>query len=374
MDMLSNFELIFLTIFGVSLLIQLFYYLYFYIRIVSPPPTPVVDEKPPVSVIICARDEEENLQTYLPKVLEQEYPEFEVIVVDDCSSDDTETVLRTLAAKYPVLKYTRILKDEKFLHGKKLALTVGIKSAKYECLLFTDADCYPESRHWLASMSAHFTKGASVVLGYGGYVYKKGLLNNLIRFDGLFIALQYLTYAMRGFPYMGVGRNLAYQRSLFFKNKGFSSHYHLASGDDDLFVSEVANRRNTAVEYHREAHTRTLAKETFYNWIQQKKRHLTTSTHYSAGIILLLGLEPLSRIIYYGSFVILMVSLTFYPYVLAAFGLRLLFQIISIKYATKYLNEKYLLLSSLLYDILLPFIYLGLVLSNMVNRRKYQWT
>ena len=168
-----------LVVFAFSAAVQLFFYLVIYSRFAFFKTSIHKSESIPVSIVICARNEGENLEKYLPLVLEQDYPDFEVIVVNDCSADDTEDVLKRLTAKYTKLRTTFIKEDEKFRHGKKLALTVGIKSARNEWMLLTDADCFPESNQWLAEMAKNFTGNSSIVLGYGGYCSKKGFLNML---------------------------------------------------------------------------------------------------------------------------------------------------------------------------------------------------
>jgi len=234
---------IFIT-YAISWIIQLLYFLVFYIRIAFKiNQKSATEKKEPVSVIICAQNEAENLKNNLPAILEQNYENFQVIVVNDCSTDNSQDILSEMMTRYPNLYVTRIDKDEKFSHGKKLALTVGIKAAKNEWLLFTDADCKPADKNWIASMASNFTEKTDIVLGYGGSIKSKGLLNRLIRFDNLFIALQYFTFARAGIPYMGVGRNLAYRKSLFFKARGFASHHHIISGDDDLFVNQNASKK-----------------------------------------------------------------------------------------------------------------------------------
>jgi biofilm PGA synthesis N-glycosyltransferase PgaC len=362
---------LFLTVFAT----QLFYYLFFYLSINRKPLVSVVPtEKPPVSMVICARNEAENLQKYLPLFLEQDYPNYEVIVVNDCSDDESEYVLNELQKKYNHLRVTKIVKDMKFIHGKKLALTVGIKAAHNDWLLLTDADCRPESANWISAMASHFNEGNRIVLGYGGFNYRKGLLNNFIRYDSFFIALQYLTFAMRGIPYMGVGRNLAYRKSTYNSNRGFSSHHDLQSGDDDLFVNAVAKPDSTAVEYSLEAHTHTESKDRFSRWWFQKKRHLTTGWRYKLRDRLLLCAEPFSRIAFYGLFIVLLIFGVFPWILVSAFLLRTSIQLVVFNFALRRLNEKYLLLSSLLYDILLPFIYMGLIISNLHNHRGAKWT
>ncbi|MCD6598647.1 MAG: glycosyltransferase, partial [Bacteroidales bacterium] len=300
-----------LILFLLAAFIQFFYWGFFYSRLAFYKEKRKNSKACPVSVVICAKDEAENLKKYLPVILSQHYPDYEVIVVNDCSEDNTAEVLEEFEKKFAHLRTTIIKKDEKFTHGKKLALTIGIKAAKNEWLLLTDADCVPETPDWISGMQKNFTNDTSVVLGYGGYFYKKGLLNNYIRNDTLYTAIQYFSFAMAGIPYMGVGRNLAYRRSVFFENKGFSSHAKLASGDDDLFVNQIAEKKNTKVEFNTKSHTRSEAKNTFKKWVKQKKRHLTTGRYYDLKTKWLLGVEVLSRVIFYLLFISLILNMKF---------------------------------------------------------------
>ncbi|HPI45049.1 MAG TPA: glycosyltransferase [Tenuifilaceae bacterium] len=371
------YELIIAGVLLVSLLIQLYYYLGIYLRVALFKKTndnPSINtEKPPVSVVICARNEEENLKHFLPKVLEQNYPNYEVIVVNDCSADNSDIVLENFQKQYPHLKVTTIKEDEKFSHTKKLALTVGIKAAKNEWLLLTDADCIPQSDLWLATMAENFKGNTEVVLGYGGYLSEKGLLNKLIRFDTLLIAMNYLGLTLIGKPYMGVGRNLAYKRSLFFKNRGFASHSQIDSGDDDLFIREVANKTNTVVEFRHEAHTLSVPRKTYSNWIRQKRRHTSTSKYYSSGIKLLLGLEPFSRLLFFLSATVL-IALLYFPYVVGSMVIvRMIVKLSIIKAVMKKLNEKKILLTSLLWDFYSLYFYSKLLLLNSVTSKKTKW-
>ena len=366
-------ELILWIVLFLFFLIQVLYYLIVFGKVAFRK-SPVEQAAPqPVSVIICARNEAENLEAHLPIIMEQEYFDYEVIIVDDCSVDDTEDVLKRFKNIYPHLRSTAIKQDEKFVHGKKLAMTIGIKAAKNEWLLFTDADCMPENRQWISTMQTHFTDNKNIVLGYGGYKSLKGFLNKLIRYDTFFIALQYLGFAMTKMPYMGVGRNLAYRKSLFIKNKGFASHHHLFSGDDDLFVNEVANKNNTKVEIDPKSYTRTLQKTSFMDWFWQKGRHLTTSKKYQFKHKVMLMLEPLSRMLFYSLFASLIVLGIFPIFVVSAFFIRLLIQLSIIKLTMKRLHEEDLLLSSLLFDVALPFIYIALGLTNLFIPKPRKW-
>ncbi|HLO60695.1 MAG TPA: glycosyltransferase [Bacteroidales bacterium] len=369
----DNQAVIALIILLVSFLIQLFYYLGFYLKFVLYTKNEVPVSKEPVSVIICARNEADNLETYLPLILEQDYPDFEVIVVNDCSTDNTEDVLKNLAKKYSRLRTTTIREDKKFSHGKKIAVTLGIKAAKNDRLVFIDGDCKPESNKWLSSMASHFSETTSIVLGYGGYFTQPGFLNRYIRYDTMMIALQYMSFALWKIPYMGVGRNLAYKKSLFYAGNGFSRHFHLASGDDDLFVNENATAINTEIEFSPESHTRTAPKESFDKWFFQKKRHFTTNRMYKATHKLLLGLEPVSRLLFYAGLIYLLIVPGYWLWVLMLFVLRLAIQLIVIKKTMARLNEKNLLLISLLFDLMSLFINFGLLVTSRTRPSNYQW-
>lgn len=370
---ISILGLILLSAFLLCFLVQSIYYLFIYRKIGAWKPKPTAHSQEPVSIVICARDEEEKLEKNLPLVLSQEYPNYEVVVVNDCSQDDTGLVLERLQKQYPHLRTTTIKEDEKFSHGKKLALTIGIKSAQNEWLLLTDADCVPDSQQWLASMQRNFGPKNEIVLGYSGFNASKGLLNKLIRFDAFQIALNYLGLAMSHMPYMGVGRNLAYTRSLFFKNKGFASHAQILSGDDDLFINEVATAKNTIVEISAESITRSEAKKTFQSWHRQKRRHMATGYKYSTGQKFVLALEPLTRSFFYLLLVALLIMQVIWPAIIFIFLLRLIYQLIIFKKALDRLNEKKLLLLSLLFDFVLPYVLFAILIINRFSSRKNTW-
>jgi glycosyltransferase involved in cell wall biosynthesis len=369
-----EFLLTVFSIFALAAAIQLFYYLFFYLAVYVVKPSCANTKIQPVSVIICARNEAENLRNFLPAVLEQDYPDYEVIVVNDCSEDNSYDVLGKYLMQYPHLRISNVNKDPKFTHNKKFAQFIGIKAAKNDILLFTDADCQPESDKWLERMCSHFDDKTTFVLGYGGYLNEKGFLNKYIRYDSMTIAMQYLGMAIRGIPYMGVGRNLAYCRSVFFTNKGYGSHNHLISGDDDLFVNTNASKSNTCVEFRNGTHTRSIPCSALKEWITQKKRHLTTAPYYKFRDKLLLLTEPLTRILFYSAFIVLLSFSFLWPFVLAVFGLRLLTQIIVFSLVQKKLNEPGLITYSLFFDIFSSVINALVFLSNHRGRPgKKRW-
>ncbi|HUW07623.1 MAG TPA: glycosyltransferase [Williamwhitmania sp.] len=366
---LPIYQLVILSALLLSLLLQLFFYLFFYVRVAKKRhPKHSLPDQNPVSIIICARNEEQNLKANLPGILEQSYPDFEVVVVDDCSEDGTADILKVFAQQYKNLKITTIKPDDKFSHGKKLALTIGIKAAKHELVLLTDADCSTTSKYWLSHMQENFILSCDVVLGYGGYKPQGGYLDKIIRCDTFFIGLNYLSFALAGMPYMGVGRNLAYRKATFFNNKGFASHYKLISGDDDLFVHEVATKKNTLVEYRPGTVMQSEQVRSFGAWVWQKLRHSTTAQHYRKGTRFLLWAEPISRVAFYTLFVLLLtLPFPLYWIGLGAFLLRTIIQATIIKMAQNRLMEKNLFLYSLIYDVISPFLYAFLGIKKTLS-------
>ena len=308
----------------VSLLVQLIYLLFFQRRLsVYAPQEKASGEDIPVSVIISARNEAKNLTENLPAILEQDYPQFEVVVVNDCSFDGSEEILKNFSQKYSRLKVVTVTEHPRFKTGKKFALTMGIKAAAHEHLLFTDADCKPLSEHWITQMVAGFsTPATEIVLGYSPYEKKRGPLNALIRFETIKTAINYFSAALRGKAYMGVGRNLAYKKSLFFASKGFASHMHVLSGDDDLFVNENATPVNTSISINREAFMLSEPKKSFAAWVRQKKRHMGAGKLYKAEHKRMLTVEAVSAILFYSS-LILILCLGYNKELLLALGLFL---------------------------------------------------
>jgi len=339
--------------------VQVFYYLFFFSRVSQYKPKERTHfQQQPVSVIICARDEDENLARNLPGVLVQEYgTTHEVIVVNDNSADDSKYLLAELQKTFKKLQVVDLEQEAKGIYGKKFPLSIGIKEAKNEIVLLTDADCVPASEHWLYKMQDAFVDGVEVVLGYGAYQKAPGFLNKVIRFETFHTALQYFGYALAGTPYMGVGRNLAYRKEVFFRNKGFSAINHIPSGDDDLFINRVANKRNTAVVLDAEAFTLSKPKQTWQQWKRQKNRHYSTGKYYKTAHQFLLGLYTFSFVLFYP---FLVLSLVFFDWRLALipFVVRLLVQALIWKGAMKKLGEADLFPLFFLWDIWMFFYYL----------------
>ena len=271
-------EQILLAATGTLFIIQALYYLCLYNRIhlrsraVKRGNVHFSQELPPVSVIICAREECENLRRNLKAVLEQDYPQFEVIVINDGNTDESEDYLTLLEEKYPHLYHSFVPDSSRYISRKKLAATLGVKASKYDWLVFTEANCCPQSNQWLRLLARNFTSRTQVVLGYSGYERGKGWLHKRVAFDNLFTSMRYLGFALAGSPYMGIGRNLAYRKELFYEHKGFSAHLNLQRGDDDLFVNHVVTAENTRVETDADATVRMQPVFRAKDWRENRLR------------------------------------------------------------------------------------------------------
>lgn len=336
-----------------------------------------------VSVLVCAHNEAYNLSAHLYALLSQDYPTYEVIVVDDGSEDKTREVIESYMVQDKRLRITFVPKEARVRSTKKLALTLAAKAAQYDYLLLTDADCTPESTHWITEMMSGFKRvGKEIVLGFGAYFYEKGFVNRLVRYDTLFNALHYLSAAAHGHPYMGVGRNLAYKKELFFKTGGFKKMMNNRAGDDDLFVNHVATGKNTAVVCSRESITWSPAKTTLRDWWQQKRRHLSVSHDYRLGTKIRLALEPMSRGLFYALVLGLLVTFANQPvigtplFILAVLALGLFFlrwvvQTIVINLSAKRLGlHGFNMFTILGMDIFLPLVSLYML---SVPKKQVKW-
>ena len=353
--------------------IQIFYYLFFFLRLTfyktKPKTTP---QTHPVSIIICTRDEAPNLAKNLPGSLVQQYATtHEVIVVDDNSFDDSKYLLEELQKTFKQLQVVELKQEAKHITGKKFPLSIGIKTARHEIVLLTDADCVPASEYWLDKMQETYDDDTEIVLGYGAYHKKKGLLNKLVRWETFHTALQYFTYALAGVPYMGVGRNLSYKKTIFFRHKGFSAHNNIPSGDDDLFINIAATKKNTKINIDAATFTLSEPVVTWSQWVKQKSRHYTTSKYYKTSHKFLLGLYSFTHFLF---FPLLFMSLLYFSWqwALVMFAIRFVVQAFVFYPALKKLDEKDLYPMFLFFDVWMFFYYLIFAVA-LVKKPKPFW-
>lgn len=347
-----------LTLLALITVAQIIYYLYFFRRLGwLPRRERMQSQQHPVSVVICARDEAANLTKNLPGVLLQQYSTtHEVVVVNDNSADESRYLLAELQKTFRKMNVVDLQHEAKLISGKKYPLSMGIKESKYEVLLLTDADCVPATEWWIQKMQDAYSDGIEIVLGYGAYRKRKGMLNKIIRFETAHSAMQYLSYALAGMPYMGVGRNLSYRKELFFKNKGFSSLNHIPGGDDDLFINKVANEKNTAVVVDPQAFTWSEPKKTWGEWMRQKSRHYSTARYYKGKHRFLLGTYAACQFLFY-PLLLACLLWSYWDLALGIAALKYLIQGVVMHRCFKQLEEKDLSPFFLLFDVWMFFYY-----------------
>ena len=322
-----------------------------------------------ISVIVCAKNEADNVVQFIPLLAEQDYPNYEIILIDDASSDATLEILEEFEKKYSNIRLVKVENNEAFWGNKKYALTLGIKASQKDYLLFTDADCYPVTKDWITTMSSQFTMNKTIVLGYGAHEKIVGsFLNKIIRFETMLTAIQYFSWSKMGYPYMGVGRNLAYKKEEFYNVNGFIDHMKIRSGDDDLFINQVANSKNTTLCYLPESFTYSKPKTTFKDWFNQKRRHLTTADFYKP-------FDKFRLVLFYASqllFIIFSIVLLAFQYqwiaVLSIIVFRYIVAWISLGFASAKLKEKDVMYWFPIIEIVLIFTQLNIFITNIFSK------
>ncbi len=303
-----DFSLPFWIISGAVLLfflIQLVYYLWIYrkpfVYARKKDKSQVISENlPSVSVVIASKNESENLAKYLPAILEQDYPDFEVIVVNMGSTDETDVLLKAFNQKYTNLYHTYVPAEAENINEKKLALTLGIKAAKKDVVLFTEAYCVPVSDKWIQEFANEFSKGNDIVLGFCKLeIDKKMAMRKFILYDNMIHGIKYLSLAILGKPFMGIGRNLAYRKEIFFEEKGFSSILNIEGGEDDLFINRIAKKRKVGVAISPKSMTRSDVVNSFSTWRALKSKYHYTKQFYRGASSFIFGLETFSKFLFY---------------------------------------------------------------------------
>jgi glycosyltransferase involved in cell wall biosynthesis len=283
-------------------IIQLLYYRITYLRpyrrLAQQNNREMQEEQPPVSIIVYANNESFNLKENLPLLLNQDYPEYEVIVINDGSTDESDDVLKLFENDYPHLYHTFIPQESKYLSRRKLSLTIGIKAAKYDILAFTEAHCRPLSDQWLASMVRNYTGKTAIVLGFCAYRIHKGFFHKLAAYDNLLAGVQYLSAALINRPYSGNGRNLSYRKALFYEHKGYSHFLSLHAGDDNLFINESATGENTRVEYAPDSLTEMTPFDCFAAWREMVVSRAATQHHFKGNRLAFYRLEKASSALF----------------------------------------------------------------------------
>lgn len=328
----------------------------------------------PISVVVYAKNDAQNLQQTLPEYLSQEYENFEVVVVDDHSYDDTATVMEEFLKHHKNLKFVDMKSSITHIKGRKYPLSIAIKESANEHILFTSADAMPASKYWLQKMASRFSEKKQIVLGYGTYSCQKGFFNLLLHYDKFFDAMQYFSLAAAKHPVFGRGQNIAYTKSLFLKNKGFSSHYHITYGEDDLFINQIANKNNCTIEYSADAQTIIQAPSSVSFWLWNKRAHFSTRHYYHKGDRFLLDFYGVLAPFFYLAFAFaLYTSWLNYLWIIIAssiFLVKTVAMYIIFGINAKKMNEKRVIPYILLFDFFFSFLNLLLYFVSKLSNQK----
>ncbi|MFT7162903.1 MAG: glycosyltransferase involved in cell wall biosynthesis [Bacteroidia bacterium] len=331
-----------LIVFLASAGVQFVYWLLFLITIIFHKKESSVskNDKPGVSIIICAYNEIGNLKQLLPALYKQDYSNVEIIIVNDRSTDGSYEFLLEESKSSPKLTLITIDKSPDHIDSKKYAISLGVKAANFNRLLFTDADCLPESDKWVSSMSNGFADNKEFVIGYSQFKKEDSIVNMFSRFETQITGMLYNSFAIAGNPYMAVGRNLGYLRSTFLKNKGFNQFQKITGGDDDLLVNHYATKSNSNVCFGREALVWSYSKKSFSDYYKQKLRHISVSKYYKAKDKFLLSMYSSSHLCFWIAFVILASSKHFTELMLGILAFRLIFNSLVVNHTSKKFGER----------------------------------
>lgn len=366
-------EIIF-WVFVASAGIQFLFYLIVIIALsVYKKPDQKAEEIPGVSVVISAKNELENLKKLVPLLLKQQYGTYEIILVDDKSSDETYDYAIELDQSETNFKLVRIDSTPDHINNKKYALTIGIRATKYDHIILTDADCFPESEMWLSEMSRGFISDKKkFVIGYSQYYKEKGLLNYFIKYETLLTAVQYIGIGLLGNPYMGVGRNMGYRKSFFLENNGFGKYREVVGGDDDLLVNHYAKRKNSSFVLSQQATMYSKPKTKLSDFVMQKTRHLSVGKHYRTTDKLVLGFLFLSKTLFWGSFIVAIMAVFQTYFVLAGFSLVMVSLLTALLVLKKKTGDKSSIWMLPILDLIFIFYYISTGLKVLFTK-KVQW-
>ncbi|RYD75736.1 MAG: glycosyltransferase, partial [Sphingobacteriales bacterium] len=361
-------NIIFYVFIGVTLL-QIAYYIGLFGKFSFSKPKAANPKKIPVSVIVCAKNEAERMRHLVPLLINQNYPDFELVLIDDASSDETLDIFEAFEKEHANIRLVKVENNEAFWGNKKFALTLGIKAAKKEYLLFTDADCYPATADWIAQMSSQFTLSKTIILGYSAYEkIKKSFLNKIIRFDAMLAAIQYFSWAKAGRPFSGEGRNLAYKKEEFFKVNGYIDHMNIRTGEDALFLNQAATKKNTAICFTPESFTVCEPATSFKEWFGKKRKDVFTASFFRTADKFQLRLFYFSQL----AFLLLWISLLALQFnwmlIVPIIVLRYIISWITLGYSAAKLGEKDVMYWYPVIEIILIFTQLNVFFTNLFSK------
>ncbi len=323
-----------LSIFLFALFVQLMYHVFLFSRLAFyRKATTSNNLTAKISVVVCCKNEIQTIPQLIEQLKLQQYPDYEIIIVDDCSDDGTFEYLNKLQQKN--LFVYQVVKS---IAGKKELLEFGIRNATSDWILVCDADCLPRSSNWIQSMTqAIQNEQTEIVLGYAPFTEEKAWVNLFSRYENFHTGITYLSMAIAKHAYMGVGRNMMFKKSLYNKYIEQVKSIPTLSGDDDLLINMSSNRENTTVCIDKDSFVYSATKNTFSAFLNQKKRHISTSYYYKKWDIFILSMYPISLFLLWLSYFIIVI---YYPLILIGTSILLLGYLTTAMLVKTYCAEK----------------------------------
>ncbi len=364
-------EFIGLLFFALAFLVQLVYLILLIKFIFSDKQKDKEPNHPSISLVVTSRNYVDQLQVLLPSLLAQDYPDFEVVVVDDCSTDGTDWLLAEMKISHGNLKTTRIIQETDFPNA--LAISIGVRAATKEWLLYLSPLCVVPDNQWLRNYAQRLEQDKEASIGYMNYYKTKGSYKNWLRFENFTSYLlsgagKAFGVAMPVFEY-----NIAYRREKFLELRGFAAVLDSPFSENELFVNKIATKNNLVVQNNR---TAPIAYEGEADWIdlvEFKKKQLMLRRKLTSGQRFFRSLNLVSRLVLTGTLVLLLVVSPLKFWVLGAWIFLLIFEMSWIAVATKKLGEKNFLPALLIYKAFLPLINGFFIFNQLFTGQKRKW-
>lgn len=345
--------------------IQIIYYLTFSSLFFKSKKTNKINTKPPISLLIFVKNSAAYLEKNLTYFLNQDYPEFEILLIDNCSSDDTDEVLEKIKTKHKKVRIINVENNESFWANKKYTYTLAIKAAKYNHLLFSEIIAKPISKNWILEMSNQISDKKSLVLGYTKHNTSKGFMNLLIRFNDVLDALKAFTFTKFNTPFRASAYNFSFTKDNFFRVNGFIKHIKINYGKDDLFLRDAYFKKNTSFSIDEDSFVEITKEKTFKDWFSAQKRNSFLQNHYKLNHQILLFLYTITKL---GSLTLGITLLFFYPYkiILCIIGFYFLVKTIVLALATKKFKEPKIIFLFPFLEIILILLQISIFINNLM--------
>lgn len=352
--------------FVACLAIQLIYYIFFLSILLNNKKEKEYDLKP-ISVILYVKNSELYLEKNIDYFINQKYPKFEILLVNNASSDNTDIILEKLSEKHKSLRIINVENNESFWGNKKYTYTLAIKAAKYEHLIFSEIDCKPVSENWIHEINKSFSSKKTIILGYKRLLKTSSLFNLIIRFDNLLESIKSFSFTKINSPYSADSRNYAFTKKDFYRVNGFINHIKIKNGKEDLFVKDAKQKYNSAYTLSDESFVESSKSLSFKEWFLNKKNSNLLKRHYSFKNQFLLNAFSFSKVFLYFLTIILLL-IHDWKIILIIFSSYIIFQSVITFIINRKFKETSIFYLSPILDFLLVLFQISIFISNLISK------